>query len=317
MMLELLREEYHLGVSSQPTSKRGTSASGLPLARACACLQVTRADLYRSAGEYADDQEMALRQAIQEIALEMPGYGYRRIYHTLLRQGWRVNHKRVLRLMRADNLLCLRRRKFVIFTTDSNHNLPIYPNLAADLTITGINQLWVADITYVRLEREFVYLAVVLDVYSRRCIGWALARHMRAELPVAALEMALRQRSGTADLRQLVHHSDRGSQYASRAYTELLTSHGIAISMSRAGNPYDNAFAESFMKTLKYEEVNLCEYQLMEDARESIARFIEQVYNAKRLHSALGYLTPIEFDQGQSATVKNGKRYTCLAPNGG
>jgi transposase InsO family protein len=302
MMLDLLKEEYELGVSGGSTVKR---EQGLPLTRACATLEVTRADLYRSLGASADEDEMALRESIQAIALEMPGYGYRRIWHTLLRQGWIVNHKRVLRLMRADNLLCLRRRKFVICTTDSNHPFPIYPNLAADLTVTGMNQLWVADITYVRLQREFIYLGVVLDVFSRRCIGWALARHMRAELPQAALEMALRQRADTTDLTQLVHHSDRGSQYASHAYTELLASHGIAISMSRAGNPYDNAFAESFMKTLKYEEVNLCEYQLMEDARESIVHFIEQVYNAKRLHSALGYVTPLEFEQRQMESTKS------------
>ncbi len=238
-------------------------------------------------------QEMELRDAIQKIALEMPAYGYRRVNAQLRRRGWVVNHKRVLRIMREDNLLCLRRRKFVV-TTDSNHKLPVYPNLARDLKVTGLNQLWVADITYIRLQFEFVFLAVILDAFSRRVIGWALTRTIDAALTVEALQMAIRR--GRVQL-GLVHHSDRGIQYAATDYTDLLKDHGIQISMSRRGNPYDNAKAESFMKTLKYEEVYRAEYQDLTDARRQIGRFIESVYNQKRLHSALGYRSPAEFEQ--------------------
>lgn len=234
-----------------------------------------------------------MRDAIQKIALKMPAYGYRRVTAELRRQKWVVNHKRVLRLMRQDNLLCLRRRAFVR-TTNSDHKLPIYPNLARQLVVSGLNQLWVADITYIRLQHEFVYLAVILDVFSRRVIGWALGRTLEANLAIEALRMALRR--GRVEP-GLVHHSDRGVQYASQAYTELLTSRGIRISMSRKGNPYDNAKAESFMKTLKYEEVYRSEYRDLEDARRQIRHFIEAVYNRKRLHSALGYRSPVEFER--------------------
>jgi transposase InsO family protein len=236
---------------------------------------------------------MELRDAIQKLAIEMPAYGYRRITAALRRDDWVVNHKRVLRLMRADNLLCLRRRAFVR-TTDSDHVLRVYPNLARDLKVDGLNQLWVADITYIRLVLEFVFLAVILDAFSRRVIGWALGRTLEAELAVEALRMALargRVQPG------LVHHSDQGVQYASHDYTELLSEQGIAISMSRRGNPYDNAQAESFMKTLKYEEVYRTEYLDFADARRRIGKFIESVYNRQRLHSALGYLPPVEFEQ--------------------
>lgn len=236
---------------------------------------------------------MELRDAIQKLAVEMPAYGYRRITAALRRGGWVVNHKRVLRLMRADNLLCLRRRAFVR-TTDSNHQLRVYPNLARDMRVDGLNQLWVADITYIRLTLEFVYLAVILDAYSRRVIGWALGRTLEAELAVAALRLAL---AGGRVAPGLVHHSDQGVQYASGDYTELLTAHAILISMSRRGNPYDNAQAESFMKTLKYEEVYRTEYLDFADARRRIGKFLESIYNQKRLHSALGYLPPAEFEQ--------------------
>lgn len=257
----------------------------------CRALSLPRCGLYREGGKQRDDLD--LRDMIQQIALEMPCYGYRRISKELARRGWRVNHKRVLRLMREDNLLCLRKRKFVV-TTDSEHSLPVYPNLVPGLALEGPNRLWVADITYVRLRREFVYLAVVLDAFSRRCVGWKLDRRMDDELSMCALTMALNARPVHSGL---IHHSDRGLQYASRAYTGLLSACGIAISMSRSGNPYDNAKAESFMKTLKYEEVYLSEYIDIEDARESIGYFIEQVYNLKRLHSAIGYLPPAEFEQ--------------------
>jgi putative transposase len=198
----------------------------------------------------------------------------------------------VQRLMREDNLLCLRKRRFIA-TTDSNHALPVYPNLAPDLVLTGIDQLWRADITYVRLEAEFVYLAVVMDAFSRKVIGWALGRTLEAVLTIEALQMALRTRKPTGGL---VHHSDRGVQYASGDYTDLLEAHGIQISMSRRGNPYDNAQCESLMKTLKYEEVYRNEYQDLTEARAQIGAFLEKVYNQKRLHSALGYLPPVRFE---------------------
>ena len=259
---------------------------------ACQALALSRASCYRR-GTAVGRAETELRDALQRIALEMPCYGYRRITHALRRQGHAVNHKHVLRLMRQDNLLCLRTCKFLV-TTDSGHGRPVYPNLAAELVVTGVNQLWVADITYIRLRREFVYLAVLLDAYSRRCIGWELGRRLTDELALAALRRALESR----EIRPgLVHHSDRGVQYASTDYTQLLTGAGIAISMSRRGNPYDNAKAESFIKTLKYEEVYLSEYEDFADAWESIEHFLEEVYNGKRLHSALGYLPPAEFEQ--------------------
>lgn len=237
--------------------------------------------------------EMELRDAMQQIALEFPAYGYRRITMELNRRGFAVNHKHVLRLMRQDNLLCLRRKSFVV-TTDSRHNLPVYPNLAAAITPIRVNQLWRADITYIRLRAEFVYLAVVLDAYSRRVIGWALGRTLEAGLAVSALSMALRQRRPAPGL---VHHSDRGVQYASQEYTDLLKQHGAQISMSRKGNPYDNAACESFMKMLKYEEVYRSEYRDLADAYAQIGEFLERVYNQQRLHSALGYVPPAEFEQ--------------------
>jgi len=237
--------------------------------------------------------EMELRDELQQVALEFPAYGYRRITFELNRRGFAVNHKRVLRLMRADNLLCLRHKSFVV-TTDSRHNLPVYPNLARAMTPASVNQLWVADITYIRLRREFIYLAVVLDAFSRRLIGWALGRTLEAGLAVSALRMALRQRRPGPGL---THHSDRGVQYASHEYTGLLQEHRIQISMSRKGNPYDNAACESFMKTLKYEEVYRSEYRDLADAYAQIGEFLERVYNQRRLHSALGYVPPAEFEQ--------------------
>ena len=262
--------------------------------RLCQTMGVSRAGYYRFLlRPQRPEADMELRSQIQNIALRWPAYGYRRVQAELERKGWRVNHKRVLRLMRVDNLLCLRRRKF-IFTTDSTHGLPIYPNLAKDMKLTGINQLWVADITYIRLAAEFVYLAVVLDAFSRSCVGWALQRSLEAALVLEALRMALRRRHPAPGL---VHHSDRGVQYASRDYTQVLEQHGIQISMSRRGNVYDNSLAESFIKTLKYEEVYRTEYHHLEEAKASMQQFLEKIYNQKRLHSALGYRPPREFEQ--------------------
>jgi len=256
---------------------------------------LSRAGFYRwRVPRQAMPVEMEIRDQMQKVALESPAYGYRRITAELQKRGFDVNHKHILRMMREDNLLCVRRPAFVV-TTDSRHNLPIYPNLAREIKPTTINQLWVADITYTRLRTEFVYLAVVLDAFSRRVIGWALGRTLEAGLAVTALRMALIQRQPAPGL---VHHSDRGVQYASQDYTEMLKQHQATISMSRKGNPYDNAACESFMKTLKYEEVYRNEYRDFHEAYSSIGEFLERVYNQKRLHSALGYVPPAEFENG-------------------
>jgi putative transposase len=257
--------------------------------------RVSRSGFYRfdGADDPGSDPDMDLRDAIQKIAVEWPSYGRPRITAELRERGWAVNPKRVYRLMREDNLLCVRKRKFVV-TTDSNHTRKVYPNLARDVVPTAVNQLWRADITYIRLRDEFVFLAVILDAYSRRVIGWALDRTMEDELTLTALRMALKQRAITSGL---VHHSDRGSQYASNDYTDLLKANGIDISMSRKGNPWDNAACESFMKTLKYEEVLRNEYRNLAEARASIGKFLEKVYNEKRLHSALGYQPPARFEK--------------------
>jgi putative transposase len=238
-----------------------------------------------------------LRDAIQRIALRFPTYGRPRITAELKRQGWNLNHKRVGRILREDNLLCLRKTKFHS-TTDSKHGFPVYPNLARNFVPGARNQLWVADITYIRLPEEFVYLAVVLDAYSRLVIGWALERTLEAKLAIGALQMALDRRGASNGL---IHHSDRGVQYACGDYTQILKDHGLRISMSRKGNPYDNAKAESFMKTLKHEEVNRVEYRDVAEARRGIRHFLERTYNRKRLHSALGYRPPSEFDALQQA----------------
>jgi putative transposase len=264
--------------------------------------RVSRSGFYRfnDDAKPGPDPDMDLRDAIQRIALAWPSYGRPRITAELRRCGWTVNPKRVHRLLREDNLLCVRQRKFVV-TTDSNHGRKVYPNLARDLVLTGMDQLWRADITYIRLREEFVFLAVILDAFSRRVIGWVLDRNLEDELTLTALRMALARRSIQAGL---VHHSDRGSQYASNDYTDLLKAHGIQISMSRKGNPWDNAACESFMKTLKYEEVLRNEYRDLTEARASIREFLEKVYNRKRLHSALGYLPPAEFEAQLAAQNK-------------
>jgi transposase InsO family protein len=237
---------------------------------------------------------MVLRDEIRDIVLEFPGYGYRRITAELQHRGYPINHKRVLRLMHLDSLLC-HKKKFKPVTTDSSHGLPVYPNLLKSTTVTGLNQVWVSDITYIQLRHEHIYLAVILDLASRKCIGWDLGRSLGGQLAMNALAKALRNR-WSESLTGLIHHSDQGVQYASKDYVNCLKNHNILISMSRKGNPYDNAFAESFIKTLKVEEVYLNEYETFEDAYENIWHFIEKVYNKKRLHSALDYMSPDQFE---------------------
>ncbi len=242
-----------------------------------------------------------MRDLIQRIALADRHCGYRRIARKLKREhGLIVNAKRVLRLMREDNLPCLRAKPFVPRTTDSRHGFAIRPNLIRGATPTGLDQIWVADITYVRLAEAFVYLAVMIDAFSRKVVGWALDDHLEARLAVAALDMAVTARNPPPE--SLIHHSDRGVQYACGDYIERLERRKIDISMSRPANPYDNAKAESFMKTLKTEEVNGKAYKDLEDARQQIGAFIETVYNTKRLHSALGYKPPVEFEEDLGPT---------------
>jgi len=268
----------------------------IPIAKACQCLNISRQTHYKwqDNPDYAID--IPLKSAIHDIALEYPKYGYRRITAELHRNGNIVNHKKVLRIMHGENLLCRPKKKVRINTTDSKHNYPVYPNLARGITLTGINQLWVSDITYIHLLHEHVYLAVIIDVYSRKCIGWALSRRIDANLVLSALNMALKERRQLG-IQGLIHHSDQGVQYACNEYVNLLEESGIKVSMSRKGNPYDNAFAESFMKTLKAEEVYLKEYKTFDEAYNNIKQFIEVVYNKKRLHSSIGYKPPQEFEQ--------------------
>lgn len=262
------------------------------MSRMCQLSGLPRASLYRKRRRESE-WEMGLRDALHKAALENPFYGYRRLTPELKQRGWKVGETRVRRMMREDNLLRLRKRR-TKKTTDSTHGLRVYPNLARGFTPTGLNQLWAADITYVRLGHEFVYAAVILDLFSRRVVGWAVGPSLDTELPLAALDQALADRRPAPGL---VHHSDQGTQYASHKYVSRLRENGVEISMSRKGNPYDNAFAESFMKTLKTEEVDCNEYETLAEAQSEIGGFIEAVYNRKRLHSALKYVSPVEFEK--------------------
>jgi transposase InsO family protein len=285
-----------------------TEQSGLQgapaIARLCQLGGVSRAGFYRHLEVTAPGRADAdLRDIIHRIALDKKAYGYRRVTYELGRMNIIVNHKRVLRLMRQDNLLCLRKRAFVPKTTDSRHGFRILPNLIRDLVPSGVDQIWVADITYIRLQESFVYLAIVLDAFSRMIVGWALEDHLRAELALSALDMAIAARRPPA--MSLIHHSDRGAQYASTDYARRLEDHAITASMSGVGNPYDNAKAESFMKTLKHEEVDGKAWSSITAARKDIAHFLETTYNRQRLHSALGYRPPVEFEAELAQSRKN------------
>jgi len=277
------------------------SNQGLTVGRMVELGGVSRASFYRFDEEDSPgvERDMDLRDAIQRVALKWPSYGRPRITAELKRQGWKVGPNRVRRIMREDNLLCVRKRKFMV-TTDSNHDRKVYPNLKSEMELSRINQLWVADITYIRLEAEFVYLAVVIDAFSRRVIGWALDRTLEDDLPIEALRQALERRQPAPGL---VHHSDRGSQYASHDYTDLLKARGCHISMSHKASPWENGGCESWMKTLKYEEVFRQEYRDLAEARTCLDRFIDKIYNQQRLHSALGYRPPAEFEQALPALM--------------
>ena len=275
----------------------------LPISKACKTLEVSRSSYYKwKDNGFIDLDEDYLKKEIENIIIEFPFYGYRRVKHELRRRKIIVNSKKVLRIMKNCNLICRRKKLFKPVTTQSDHDYKIYPNLIKNLEVTGLNQVWVADITYIRLMKEFIYLAAIIDIFSRKCIGWALSRDINTILTINALEMAISKRKHFGFM-NLIHHSDRGVQYASDAYVELLLKHGIRISMSRSGNPYDNAFMESFNKTLKVEEVYIKEYESFEDAYKNIKHFIELVYNKKRIHSGLGYITPEEFEMEVLAKI--------------
>jgi transposase InsO family protein len=271
------------------------------LAPLCAALVVSRSWFYQRPATLVQIEEaVALRDRIEEIVLEMPGYGYRSVTKQLHKEGWCVNHKHVLRIMREESLLCRLQKRFVV-TTDSQHAYCTYPNLLKEVLLTSPDQVWQADITYIRLPSGFCYLAALIDAFSRFCVGWHLSQEIDTRLTLAALEMAVERRQpGTG----LIHHSDRGVQYASTAYVRRLEEAGMLPSMSAKGNPYDNAKAESFFKSLKREEVYLKEYQNFAEAQQNIGAFIEAVYNQKRLHSSLNYQTPAEFEAThQTVTV--------------
>jgi transposase InsO family protein len=264
----------------------------MSLKRLCELLGVSRSWYYGKLPRDKTQKDVELRDAIERIVLEFPGYGYRRVTVALRREGWSVNHKRVLRIMRQESLLCQLKRRFKV-TTDSSHSFRRYPNLIEGTELNGPDEGWVADITYVRLPSAFCYLAAILDAHSRKCVGWHLSRQIDTGLTLYALEMAFAARRPAPGL---IHHSDQGVQYASSEYVLRLEEAGAQISMAAVGNPYENAKAESFFRTLKMEEVYLKDYRTFEEAQENIGEFIEEVYNKKRLHSSLGYLPPVEFE---------------------
>lgn len=267
----------------------------LTVERMCQLTGASRAGYYRHWDKsWPDEAQMAVRDAVQRAALGHRHYGYRRVAVLVQRAGFEVSAKRVLCIMREDTLLAVRRRRFVV-TTDSDHEFLVYPNLAQRMELTGLNQLWVSDITYVRLAREFVYLAVVLDAYSRRVVGWALGRSLQTSLPLSALNRAIANRQPGPGV---VHHSDRGVQYASGEYVSRLEECQMLISMSRPSHPWENARCESFIKTLKAEEIDCRAYGSLEELEHNVEDFIENHYNQSRLHSALGYRSPIEFEAG-------------------
>jgi putative transposase len=279
---------------------RSDSAS-LSVEKASELLDLPRIEYYRwiNRADYLSkiaQEDMRILEEIKKIIKEFAGYGYRRVAKELQNKGCKINHKRVSRLMRENGLKCGNKRKFIPKTTDSDHDNPIYPNLIKGLEITRPDQVWVSDITYIQLDRGFAYLATIMDVFTRKCIGWNLSKNMRTDLVMGALNMALDAR-WNPNLKGLIHHSDRGVQYTSHEHIDCLKEHGIRISMSRKGNPYDNAYAESFFKTLKVEEVYLNEYHDINDAWDNIQHFIEDVYNKKRLHSSLGYKSPDQFEK--------------------
>lgn len=252
-----------------------------------------------------EQRDALLRDHIERLQQDFPGYGYRRLGQQLRREGIVVNDKKIRRVQRKYQLFPIRWRSFKIATTDSNHNHKVYPNLLADKILTGLNQAWVADITYIRILKGFVFLAAILDRYSRKVIGWAISKRIDAELCVAAVKIALQERQPPPGC---IHHSDRGVQYACQEYTTLLEQAQMRISMSRTANPYDNAHMESFFKTLKYEEVHLANYESYGDVIQRVPHFIEEVYNTKRLHSALGYLPPKEYEMAIQSTTKTADR---------
>jgi len=271
------------------------SNTDITIGNSCSLLEVSRSSYYswqlRSSLPKVKDETI---ERIKEICTDFSKYGYRRVTKQLHRDGKIINTKKVRRIMKEEKLV-VRKKRYKPITTQSNHSLQTYPNLAKNFTPTGVNQLWVADITYIRLQYEFVYLAAITDVFSRRCVGWALSRNIDAQLALSALNKAIQLR-GKENVIGCIHHSDQGVQYAAMAYVEKLREHDMLASMSRKGNCYDNAFAETFFKTLKYEEVLMNEYQTFDDAYQNIKRFIEEVYNKKRLHSSIGYVPPEEFE---------------------